>query len=76
MRDYFGKYYMPFAETKDFNALIDNKPFFDKPRKSIWKTCRKKYKKIIEMSRNNDYTTGNLLDFSYYQTIFHIIKLL
>ena len=29
MRDYFGKYYMPLAETKDFNALIDNKPFFD-----------------------------------------------
>ena len=35
MRDYFGKYYMPFAETKDFNALIDNKPFFDQPIKSI-----------------------------------------
>ena len=35
MRDYFGKYYMPLAETKDFNALIDNKPFFDQPIKSI-----------------------------------------
>ena len=25
---YFDKYYMPLIEIKDFNALIDNKPFF------------------------------------------------
>ena len=25
------------------------------------------YKKIIEMSRNNDYTTGNFLDFAYFK---------
>ena len=25
------KYYMPLVEIKDFNALIDNKPFFDQP---------------------------------------------
>ena len=28
-RDSFDKYYMPLVEIKDFNALIDNKPFFD-----------------------------------------------
>ena len=28
-RDSFEKYDMPFVEIKDFNALIDNKPFFD-----------------------------------------------
>ena len=27
--DSFDKYYMPLVEIKDFNALIDNKPFFD-----------------------------------------------
>ena len=27
-RDSFDKYYMPLVEIKDFNALIDNKPFF------------------------------------------------
>ena len=32
-RDLFEKYYMPLAEMKDFNALIDNKPFFDQPVK-------------------------------------------
>ena len=25
------------------------------------------YKKITEMSNNNDYTTGNLLDFGYFK---------
>ena len=28
-RKYFCSYYMPLIETKDFNALIDDKPFFD-----------------------------------------------
>ena len=27
-RDLFDKYYIPLVEIKDFNALIDNKPFF------------------------------------------------
>ena len=28
-RNYFDEVYMPLVEIKDFNALIDNKPFFD-----------------------------------------------
>ena len=32
-RNSFDKYYMPLAEIKDFNALIDNTPFFDQPVK-------------------------------------------
>ena len=53
---------MPLVEIKDFNALIDNKPFFDQPVKSKQKT----FEKLIEMSNNDNYTTGNLLDFSYH----------
>ena len=30
-RDSFDDYYIPLVEIKDFNALIDNKPFFDQP---------------------------------------------
>ena len=33
-RDSFDKYYIPLVEIKDFNALIDNKPFYDQPIKS------------------------------------------
>ena len=60
-RDSFKKYYMSLVQIKDFNVLIDNKPFFDQPVKKKQEV----YQKLIEMSRNDDYTTGNLLDFSY-----------
>ena len=62
----FLKYYLPLVEIKDFNALTDNKPFFDHPVKNK----KKGYEKLIEMSRNDDYTRGNLLEFSYHQ-IYH-----
>ena len=54
---------MPLVEVKDFNALIDKKSFFDQPVKNK----QDAYEKLIEMSRNDDYTTGNLLDLSYRQ---------
>ena len=56
--DSFEKYYMPLVETKDFYALINNKTFFDEPVKNKQNV----YEKIIEMSRNDDYTTRNLLE--------------
>ena len=31
MRDSFNEYYMSLVEIKDFNVLIENKPFFDQP---------------------------------------------
>ena len=39
------------------------KVFLDLPVK----TEEEDYKKNIEMSRNNDYITGNLVDFVYFQ---------
>ena len=33
----------------------------------------KAYKKITEMSRNNGYTTGNLLDFAYFKENYKLI---
>ena len=31
--NYFNRYYMTLVEIEDFNAVIDNKPFFDQPVK-------------------------------------------
>ena len=62
-RDYFSHYYVLNAGIKDFNVLIDGKSFFDLPVKNE----EEAYKKITEMSDNNDYTTGNLLDFAYFK---------
>ena len=58
---FFSKYYTPKVETKDFNVLIYTKSLFDVPVKNKEET----YEKAIEMSKNNDYTTGNLLDYEY-----------
>ena len=57
-RDSFSDYYVPNVEKKDFNVLIDGKSFFYLPVKNKEEV----YEKIIDMSNNNDYTTGNLLD--------------
>ena len=46
-RDSFVKYYIPLVEIKDFNALIDNKPFFDQPVKT--NKCMKNLLKCQEM---------------------------
>ena len=59
----FNRYYLPLAEVKDFNALIDNKTFLDQFLKGTQET----YEKLAEMSRNDDYMTGNLLDYLYHQ---------
>ena len=68
-RDSFVKYYMPLVEITDINTLIDNIPFFDQPVKSK----QKAYEKLIEMSRNNYYTTGNVLDHLYHQKYYKLI---
>ena len=33
------------------------------------------YEKIIDMSNNNNYTTGNLLDFAYYKDNYKLIAI-
>ena len=54
---------MPLVEIKDFHALIDNKLFIDQPVKIKQET----YKKLTEMSRNDNNTAGKLLDYLYHQ---------
>ena len=61
-RTSFSEYYVPKVEIKDLNVLIDAKPFFEIPVKK-----EEAYEQIIEMSKNNDYTTGNLLDYEYFK---------
>ena len=68
--DSFGKYYMPLVEIKDFSTLIDNKAYFDKTMRNKEKT----YEKLVELSRNEDYTTGNLLEYLYHQRYYKLIS--
>ena len=59
---FFSSYYVPKVKINDFNVLIDGKSFFGLPVKNE----KEAYEKIIEMSNDNDYTTGNLLDSGYF----------
>ena len=61
-RTSFSKYYVPKVEIKDFNELIDGKSLLDVAVKNRVEA----YEKIIRISKNNDYTTGNLLDYEYF----------
>ena len=51
--------------------MIDGKISFDLPVK----TKEEAYEKIIETSRNNDYTTGNLFDFVYFKDNYRLIAI-
>ena len=68
-RDSFSHYYVPNVKIKDFNVLIDRKSFFDFPVKNEDES----YEKTMNMSNNNDYTTGNLLDFGYFKKHYKLI---
>ena len=70
-RDSFSHYYVPKVQIKDFNVLIDGKSFSNLPVKNE----EEAYEKIIEMSNNNDYTTGNLLDFAYFKENYRLIAI-
>ena len=67
----YSKYYVPKIEIKDFNVLIDGKPFFDIPVRNK----AEENEAIIEMSKNNDYTTGNLLDYEYFSKHYKLIAI-
>ena len=70
-RTSFSKYYTPKVEIKDFNVLVDGKSFFDVPVK----TKEEAYERIIEISKNNDYTTGNLLDYEHFSKHYKLIAI-
>ena len=70
-RTSFSKYCVSNVQIKDFNVLIDGKSSFDMPIKNGEET----YEQIIEMGRNNDYRTGNLLDYEYFSRHYKLIAI-
>ena len=70
-RDPFSHLHVSNVEIKDFNVLIDVKSFFDLSVKNE----EDAYEKVIEMSNNNDYTSGNLFDFGYFKESYKLIAI-
>ena len=69
-RQLYSQFYLPKVMVKDY-VIIDKLAFFDLPIK----TEEEAYEKIIDISRNNEYTTGNLLDYDYFKKYYKLIAI-
>ena len=67
-RQSFSQFYLPRVIV---NVIIDKLVFFDLPIK----TEEEADEKIIDISRNNEYTTGNLLDYDYFKKYYKLIAI-
>ena len=70
-RQSFSRFYLSNVMVKDYNVIIDKLAFFDLPIK----TEEEAYEKIIDISRNTKYTTGNLLDYDYFKKYYKLIAI-
>ena len=65
------QYYLPTVEIKDYNIMINGENFFDQPIKNnkvTYDNIRK-----IATGQGDDYTTGCLLDYSYFKDTYKMI---
>ena len=71
-RQSYSQFYLPKVMVKDYNVIIDKLAFFDLPIKTEEEEA---YEKIIDIGRNNEYTTGNLLDYDYFKKYYKLIAI-
>ena len=70
-RQSYDEFSLPKVMVKDYNVIIDKLAFFALPIK----TEEEAYEKIIDISRNNEYTAGNLLDYDYFKKYYKLIAI-
>ena len=58
------KYYLPRIDLEKYNVIIDGRHFYDNPIESDIEKYRELRKVMI--GKGEDYTTGSLLDFNYF----------
>ena len=61
----YRRYFLPRGEIKNYNTEIDGRNFYDKSINELIK----QYDEIrrISIGQGDDYTTGCLLDFAYFE---------
>ena len=67
------RYYIPNVEIKDYNVMTDGKNFFDQPIKNnklTYENIRK-----IATGHGDNYTTGCLLDYTYFKKYYKMIAI-
>ena len=60
-RESYKQFYLPTAEIKYYDVMVDGRNFFDQPIKNNLNTFDNIRK--IAIVQGNDYTTGCLLDY-------------
>ena len=65
------RYYLPKVEVKDDNVWIDGRNVFDQPINNIIKNYENIRK--IATGKEDDYTTGCLLDYSYFKENYKMV---
>ena len=63
--DSFKKYFLPRVKIENYNIEIDGRNFYDQPINDLIKQYDKVRK--ISTGQGDDYTTGCLLDFAYFE---------
>ena len=72
-RESHKQYFLPTVEIKDYNVMIDGRNLFDQPIKNDLKTYDN-IRKIVT-GQGDDYTTGCLLDYSYFKKYCKLIAI-
>ena len=69
----YTRYYLPLVEIKDYNLMINGQNVFDQPVKNDLIT----YENIrnIATGQADDYTTGCLLDYPYFENYYKTIAI-
>ena len=65
------KYYLPRTDLEKYNVIIDGRNFYDNPIESDIEKYRELKKVMI--GKGEDYTTGSLLDFNYFDKHYKLV---
>ena len=65
------KYYLPRTDLENYNVIIDGRNFYDNPIESDIEKYRE-LKKVMT-GKGEDYTTGSLLDFNYFDKHYKLV---
>ena len=72
--DSHKKYFLPRVKIENYNIEIEVRSFYDQPINDLMK----QYDEVRKVSTGqcNDYTTGCLLDFAYFEKHYRLIQLI
>ena len=67
------KYYLPRVDLKKYKVIIDGRNIYDNPIESDIEKYRELKKVMI--GKGEDYTTGSLLDYNYFNKHYKLIAI-